>query len=85
MPKLEELNATVNNRYVNKEYKLVEIMILKFFDWYLILPTAAHYIHYFMQASICNDDLEKTKGSYRTLMFQMEEYVQSLLDVVIDG
>lgn len=83
-PKLEELNAAVNDRYALNEYKVVELVILRFFRWYFVLPTAAHYTHYFLQASLSTEDQCISRLNYKTLIYELQEHIKTFLDKVID-
>nr|CAH7721940.1 unnamed protein product [Callosobruchus chinensis] len=53
-----ELNSVINNRYEVRQYKVMELIILKFFDWYIMFPTAAHYTHYYLQAVLTPDEVK---------------------------
>ncbi|CAH0553059.1 unnamed protein product [Brassicogethes aeneus] len=83
IPKICELNADINNRYTIKDYKELELVILKFFHWYIMFPTAAHYTHYYMQAIISHDDIKST-GELRTLFYNLHDSVTTYLDYIID-
>ncbi|UYV60818.1 CCNJL [Cordylochernes scorpioides] len=47
IPKTSELNAHVNNCYNLSEFVRLELMLLHFFRWELMLPTAAHFVEIF--------------------------------------
>ncbi|XP_031332814.1 cyclin-J-like isoform X2 [Photinus pyralis] len=82
IPKLAELNFAVNNRYSLNDYKEVEIIILKYFHWYLMIPTAAHYTHYYMQVALSSEDYYNT--DFRTLIDHLQVYIEIYLDKVIE-
>ena len=48
VPKLSELNNIINNQYPLSDFTALEIMVLKFFDWKIIIPTAANFIEYYI-------------------------------------
>lgn len=50
-----------------------------------MIPTPAHYTHYFMQAILEPEDLIAEKRSVQTLMFELHEYIIMCLDKMIDG
>ncbi|KAJ8965622.1 hypothetical protein NQ314_004014, partial [Rhamnusium bicolor] len=85
IPKIAELNSAINNRYAMKDYKDLELVILQFFHWYIMFPTAAHYTHYYMQAIISSDDLKDKKEGLRTLFYNLHDAIASYLDQVIDN
>ncbi|XP_023012765.1 cyclin J isoform X2 [Leptinotarsa decemlineata] len=84
IPKISELNAAINNRYPIKEYKNLEIVMLQFFHWYIMFPTAAHYIYYYMQSVISLDDIEDNKN-IRTLFFNLHDCITDYLDQIIEN
>nr|CAI5846856.1 unnamed protein product [Callosobruchus analis] len=79
VPKIAELNNLINNRYEVRQYKVMEIIILKFFDWYIMFPTAAHYTHYYLQAVLSPDDV---KGKMENIHY-MQCYPPSQLAAAI--
>ncbi|KAJ8961503.1 hypothetical protein NQ318_014752 [Aromia moschata] len=85
IPKIQELNAAINNRYTVKDYKELELIILKFFHWYIMFPTAAHYTHYFMQAIVTSDDLKVKQSTLRSMLYTLHDTITVYLDQVIDS
>lgn len=62
MPKLAELNNFAEEWHIDvvltKKYLLkMELFLLSSFNWNLCLPTAAHYIDYYLFASVTENDL----------------------------
>lgn len=87
--KITELNMNINNAYSINDYKALEIMILKFFNWYLMFPTTATYSHYFMQAVLTEsevkflmDTLNETSSGVIT---ELHNKIKIYLDKIIDG
>ncbi|XP_019872747.2 cyclin-J [Aethina tumida] len=84
IPKIIELNSAINNKYTAQDYKELEIIILKFFHWYIMFPTAAHYVHYYIQGIISSDDL-KSNTSLRSLFYDLHDNITTYLDYVVDN
>ncbi|KAJ8984897.1 hypothetical protein NQ317_002737 [Molorchus minor] len=85
IPKIADLNAAINNRYTLKEYQDLELIVLKFFHWYIMFPTAAHYTHYYMQAIITNEEVKDREGGVRALVYNLHEAVTEYLDQIINN
>lgn len=83
VPKISELNAHVHNRYMAKEYKQWEVEVLRQFSWYIQIPTAAHYIHYYLQAVVTADEVSRHSDSLRTTFYRIHDLVLEYLDQVI--
>lgn len=69
VPKMTEIHCFINVDYTAKEFALLERNILKFFDFDLILPTAATYIELFIESAISQSDLQSGLNlhNYRTV------------------
>lgn len=85
IPKISELNALVNNRYTNKEYRDWEIIVLDYFCWYIMFPTVSHYTHYYLQAVISYEDLTEQSESLRSLFYRIHDYIVEYLDHIIEN
>ncbi|XP_074958196.1 cyclin-J-like protein [Phalacrocorax aristotelis] len=62
VPKLEHLNnlaymCSVNVVLNKKDLLRMEVLLLESFNWNLCLPTPAHYVDYYLSASIGENDL----------------------------
>ncbi|XP_003225263.1 cyclin-J-like protein [Anolis carolinensis] len=62
VPKLEQLNnfsyaSRLNLVLTKKDLLKIELLLLETFDWNLCLPTPAHYIDYYLFASVTESDL----------------------------
>lgn len=80
------MNGAANNRYSSADYKSLEIMILTFFDWYIMFPTAAHYTHYYIQGMISPEDYNNNiQEGIRTLFFNLHDCITEYLDKIIDS
>lgn len=92
MPKLETLNSlgcmTSMNLVLTKQSLLhMELLLLESFQWNLYLPTAAHFIEYYLSIAVHEGDLhdgwpmtclEKTK-------LYMAKYADYFLEVSLQG
>uniref|UniRef100_K7FXE9 Cyclin-J-like protein n=1 Tax=Pelodiscus sinensis TaxID=13735 RepID=K7FXE9_PELSI len=87
VPKLEQLNNLVYlynvNMVLNKKDLLkMELLLLESFNWNLCLPTPAHYIDYYLFASVGENDLHNgwpitSLGKVKAFM---EKYAYYFLD-----
>lgn len=84
IPKILELNAAVKNAYPVKDYKALECVILKFYNWYIMFPTVAHYVSYFLRALVSEDEMKRV-GSPRSLLYDMHLVIRLLMDKTLDG
>lgn len=84
IPKIDELNSFVNNCYFRDDFKQTELIILNFFQYYLIFPTAAHYTFHYMQVIISYDDLIDDTRNFRTLFYELRDWAVIYLDRIID-
>ena len=92
MPKLETLNSlgcmSSMNLVLTKQGLLhMELLLLETFQWNLYLPTAAHFIEYYLSIAVHEGDLhdgwpmtclEKTK-------LYMAKYADYFLEVSLQG
>lgn len=92
VPKLEQLNSlgcmTNMNLVLTKQTLLhMELLLLETFQWNLCLPTAAHFIEYYLSEAVHETDLhdgwpmvclEKTK-------LYMAKYADYFLEVSLQG
>lgn len=92
VPKLEQLNSlgcmTNMNLVLTKQSLLqMELLLLETFQWNLCLPTAAHFIEYYLSEAVHETDLhdgwpmvclEKTK-------LYMAKYADYFLEVSLQG
>lgn len=58
--KITEVNMMVNNSYPLNDYRYMEVLILRFMDWNLLVPTAAQFIEFFVSEMITDEDLVST-------------------------
>ncbi|XP_063152552.1 cyclin-J-like protein [Candoia aspera] len=87
VPKLELLNnftymCSVNLVLTKKDLLKMELLLLESFNWNLCLPTPAHYIDYYLFASVNEGDLHKGWPISSVTKFRaiMEKYSHSFLE-----
>ncbi|POI25013.1 hypothetical protein CIB84_011237 [Bambusicola thoracicus] len=87
VPKLEHLNnlaymCNVNVLLSKKDLLRMEMLLLENFNWNLCIPTAAHYIDYYLYASIGENDLHNgwPITSLTKVKAFMEKYAYYFLD-----
>eukprot|EP00076_Gallus_gallus_P026291 XP_015149150.1 cyclin-J-like protein isoform X2 [Gallus gallus] len=87
VPKLEHLNnlaymCNVNVVLSKKDLLRMEMLLLENFNWNLCIPTAAHYIDYYLYASIGENDLHNgwPITSLTKVKAFMEKYAYYFLD-----
>lgn len=93
MPKLEHINSTrilssQNFTLTKKDLLSTELLLLEAFDWNLCLPTPAHFLDYYLLASVSQKDQHchswpptcprKTKEC-------LKEYAHYFLEVTLQG
>ncbi|XP_025024296.1 cyclin-J-like protein [Python bivittatus] len=87
VPKLELLNnfaymCSLNLALTKKDLLKMELLLLESFNWNLCLPTPAHYIDYYLFASVSEGDLHKGWPITSVTKFRaiMEKYSHSFLE-----
>eukprot|EP00066_Takifugu_rubripes_P019742 XP_011609008.1 PREDICTED: cyclin-J-like protein [Takifugu rubripes] len=88
VPKLEQLNSlgfmcSLNLVLNKKDLIKMELLLLETFDWNLCMPTAAHFIDYYLHASVKEDDLYNgwpISSISKTKVF-MDKYTHYFLEV----
>lgn len=48
VPSLSKLNELVQNQYPVSDFTVLEVLLLKFFNWNLIIPTAATFVEFWL-------------------------------------
>ncbi|MGH0124690.1 UNVERIFIED_CONTAM: hypothetical protein FKN15_033342 [Acipenser sinensis] len=88
VPKLEQLNnlsfmCTLNLVLNKKDLIKMEVLLLETFNWNLCMPTAAHFIDYYLYASVQENDLHNgwpLTSITKTKAF-IEKYTHYFLEV----
>ncbi|GJQ74432.1 hypothetical protein Trydic_g21302 [Trypoxylus dichotomus] len=84
MPKIAELNSFVNNRYTISDYKNLEVLILNFYNWYVMFPTPAHYTHYYMQDAVNLEDIHFKRTTLRELVLELFTFTRKYLNAITE-
>lgn len=92
VPKLAQMNnfafmCSINLVLTKKELLKVELLLLESFNWNLCLPTPAHYVDYYLFASVSESDLHNgwPVTSVTEVKMFMEKYVYYFLEVSLQG
>lgn len=92
MPKLEQLNSFAYMCHLNlvltkKDLLKMELLLLESFNWNLCLPTPAHYIDYYLLASVSEVDLHNgwPITSITKVRAFLEKYAHYFLKVSLQG
>lgn len=48
VPTLASMNELVRNQYPSSDFTLLEVLLLKYFDWNLIIPTTASFVEFWL-------------------------------------
>ncbi|KAF7221463.1 cyclin-J isoform X2 [Nothobranchius furzeri] len=88
VPKLETLNnlgcmSSINLVLTKQGLLHMELLLLKTFDWNLYLPTAAHFIEYYMSVGVQDGDLHDgwPMSSLEKTKLYMVKYADYFLEV----
>lgn len=92
MPKLEQLNSlgfmcSLNLVLNKKDLIRMELLLLETFGWNLCMPTPAHFIDYYLHASVQEGDLYNgwpLSSLSKTKAF-MDKYTHYFLEVSLQG
>jgi hypothetical protein len=92
VPKLEQLNSlgfmcSLNLVLNKRDLIKMELLLLETFSWNLCMPTPAHFIDYYLQASVQEGDLYNgwpLSSLSKTKTF-MDKYTHYFLEVSLQG
>ena len=90
IPKLSELNrlGAPNSPYTTQQFLSMELRLLQFFQWNISLPTAAHFLEYFLIDSVAASDHfdGQSLGIQSTAAVStMSKYVIYFLEISLQG
>lgn len=92
MPKLDTLNGlgcmSSMNLVLTKQGLLhMELLLLETFDWNLYLPTAAHFMDYYLSVGVHEGDLHDgwPLSSLEKTRLYMDKYADYFLEVSLQG
>lgn len=92
MPKLDTLNSlgcmsSMNLVLTKQDLLHMELLLLETFQWNLYLPTAAHFIEYYLSISVHEGDLHDgwPMASLDKTKLYMAKYADYFLEVSLQG
>lgn len=65
IPKLDNLSRMAEETFRLSEYNVLEGMILKFFEFQMIIPTAATFLEYFIEGIVDDCDFDVSNESHK--------------------
>ncbi|XP_067123704.1 cyclin-J isoform X2 [Centruroides vittatus] len=83
IPKASELNKYLDIPYELSDFTRMELLLLEFFHWDLLMPTAAHFVDYYSVFSLSTTDLvsgQKIKSFYAAKQL-LERHINYFLDI----
>jgi len=85
VPKCSELNAFTKNQFPLSDFISLEIVILKYFNWNLCLPTACYFAEMWLPYAICETDSHNYGPivSFREAKAYFHQYVKYFLDLAM--
>lgn len=88
--KLTDIKKLITSEYSILDLKYIEILILKFLNWYLIIPTAATFVEFFIEYVISEKEYEMLSVSSQLTSFNdfkqlAIERVSYFLDLILLG
>jgi len=85
VPKCSQLNAFVKHQFPLSDFVSLEIVILKYFNWNLCIPTASYFVEMWIPHSISPTDSHNNGPivSFREAKAYFLEYVKYFLDLVM--
>lgn len=86
IPRIEDLNKTLKppqRGYTKREFTEMELAILGCFQWNISLPTAAHFVDYFLIDAVSEADVNGfwPNSNYDLLKAYMMKYVYYFLEI----
>lgn len=85
VPKCSELNAFTKNQFPLSDFISLEIVILKYFNWNLCLPTACYFAEMWLPYAISQTDSHNNGPivSFREAKAYFHQYVKYFLDLAM--
>jgi hypothetical protein len=85
VPKCSELNTFVKNHFPLSDFLSLEFVILTYFNWNLLIPTACHFTEMILPHSIHPTDSHNGGPivSFREAKAYFHQYVKYFLDIAI--
>lgn len=85
IPRLANLCATTNSSFLLSNFVVIEAHFLRFFDFQMMIPTAATFLEYFIEGIVDNCDYEasdKNRTRFNSLMAMKRELTDLALEFV---
>ncbi|XP_002737200.2 cyclin-J-like [Saccoglossus kowalevskii] len=83
IPEISRLNKYVDNSYKWQDFLQMELLLLNFFSWNVCQPTASHYIEYYIQECISENDIhagQPLRCPWKAKIY-MEKYAHYFLEI----
>lgn len=84
IPTIDTLSSFVQYAYGSHEFKRLELVILKFFHWNLNIPTAAHFIDYYLHNALDPTDIylgKQLEDQFDNAEKAFERYAKYFLEI----
>lgn len=86
-PRNSTFSAILENQYRLSEFVEMEINILKFYNWEVLIPTAVHFIDYYSLFILCSSDAiegESVHNSER-IKICVQKYMEYFQNMILLG
>lgn len=85
VPSLSKLNELVQNQYPIADFTVLEVLLLKFFNWHLIIPTLATFVEYWLLYIIKASDFAgcTNEQQFEERRFRAIELVFEFMDITL--
>lgn len=84
IPRIQTLNYFVQNAFLANEFRQMELLLLEFFCWNLILPTSAHYIEYYKLSGLSENDNLNGEPVTPNMMPKLRKYIAKYCKYFLD-
>ncbi|KAI6655144.1 cyclin-J-like [Oopsacas minuta] len=84
IPTIDTLSSFVQYAYGVEEFKRMELTVLKFYKWNLNIPTAAHFINYYLHNALDVSDIYRGKqleDQFENAEKAFERYTKYFLEI----
>lgn len=85
IPRISEINSTLQLSYSKAQILNLEKTILKYFNWKLTVPTSVHFAQYYLNFAICPQDICKNCCNFRYVYSVISCNVYDYLDNALEG
>lgn len=81
VPKCSEMNTFAKNVFALSDFKMLELVILKYFNWNIFLPTACHFVEMWLPESIYPSDYRGPPQYFSDAKTFFLKYVEYFMDL----